>query len=65
MPRPVTIYLPRGLDWDLLRQQKQSLYEVVLQFKRKRDSKVEHLEGLLHLLDAIEDNRPDQSRKRA
>lgn len=52
----------RNIDWDLLRQQKKSLLEIIA--KRKADPKRGHfftndLEGIVELLDALQDYAAD------
>lgn len=45
-----------GVDWKLLRRQKETLLVVIQYFEnRGRTREAEHLQGILHLLDALQD----------
>lgn len=42
------------IDWELLRQQKETLVDVISQYRLSKTQ--EKLTGILHLLDAIQDD---------
>lgn len=45
-----------NIDWDLLRKQKETLFQTINKLEARGDSKAaDDLEGILHLLDTIQD----------
>lgn len=49
----------KNIDWELLKKQKKSLLAVIEYFETNKMPLVEDLEGILNLIDAIQDNAVD------